>query len=344
MRGIKPSVALASLCVIGLAVWASGTIDQTGSEMGRSAERFVASLDEPQKGQALFSFDSPERLNWHFIPRPRKGLPIKAMNSAQRALAFGLLQAGLGAEGRLKATTIMSLEAILKEQEKGSGPVRDPELYFFSIFGTPSDDARWGWRVEGHHLSLNFVLEGGKVVSATPAFFGSNPAEVRDGPRKGLRTLADLEDRALRLLQALDESQKKTAVVAAEAPREIRSGSLKGVDTGLSAKAPDDPPAGIANSDLRDDQKQMLHALIEAYAADMPPEVGRAWLSEIRAAGTDPIRFAWTGPADRNQPHGYTVAGPTFLIEFNNTQNGANHIHALWRSVLNDFALASAAK
>ncbi|HEV3121563.1 MAG TPA: DUF3500 domain-containing protein, partial [Isosphaeraceae bacterium] len=110
------------------------------------------------------------------------------------------------------------------------------------------------------------------------------------------------------------------------------------------AKAPDDPPAGIASSDLRDDQKQMLRSLIEAYAADMPPEVGRAWLSEIRAAGTDPIHFGWAGAADRNQPHAYTVSGPTFLIEFNNTQNGANHIHALWRSVLNDFALASATK
>jgi hypothetical protein len=344
MRGIKPSLALASMGVIGLAVWASSAVDQTAGEMSRAADRFVAALDAQQKAQALFAFDSPERLNWHFIPRARKGLPIKDMTSAQRALAFGLLQAGLGAEGRLKATTIMSLEAVLKEQEKGRGPVRDPELYFFSIFGTPSDDARWGWRVEGHHLSLNFVLDGGKIVSATPAFFGANPAEVREGPRNGLRTLADHEDRALRLLQALDESQKKAAIVSDEAPRDIKSGSLKGVDTGLSAKAPGDAPTGIANSDLRDDQKQMLRALIEAYAADMPPDVGRAWISEIRGAGPDSIRFAWMGPADRSQGHAYTVQGPTFLIEFNNTQNGANHIHSLWRSVLHDFALADNAK
>src|SRR5581483_10092592 len=159
-----------------------------------------------------------ERLNWHFIPRPRKGLPIKEMTPAQRSLAFGLLNTGVGATGSLKATTIMSLEAILKDLEKGSGPVRDPELYYFTIFGTPSETGKWGWRVEGHHLSLNFTLDGGKVTSATPAFFGSNPAEVRQGPRKGLRTLADLEDRALRLVQALSDEQKKTAITDEKAP------------------------------------------------------------------------------------------------------------------------------
>jgi hypothetical protein len=342
MHRIKPSIALASLAVFGLAVWASAHFDSTGSDMARAGERFVASLSDAQRGQALFPFDSPERLNWHFIPRPRKGLPIKDMTSAQRALAFGLLEAGLGSEGSLKATTIMSLEAVLKEQEKpGGANVRDPELYFFSVFGTPSTTGRWGWRAEGHHLSLNFVLDQGKVVSATPAFFGANPAEVREGPRKGLRTLADLEDRALRLLQALDETQKKTAIVAAAAPKDIRSGALKGDSGGLSAKQSDDPPAGIALSALSPDQRGMLKSLVEAYAADMPPEVGGAWISEIESNGVQDIRFAWTGPTDRNQPHGYTVQGPTFLIEFNNTQNGANHIHSLWRSVLHDFALAS---
>lgn len=341
MRGIKPSVTLAALGVIALALCARGFVDRTGSEMATAAQRFVAALDSGQKDKAAFSFDSPERLNWHFIPRTRNGLPLKEMTSAQRALAFGLLQAGLGAEGRLKATTIMSLEAILKEQEQGRGPVRDPELYFFAIFGTPSDRGKWGWRVEGHHLSLNFVLEEGKIVSATPAFFGANPAEVREGPRKGLRTLADHEDRALRLLQALEGDQRKAAIVADEAPRDIKSGSTKGESGGLGARPPQDSPVGVAYSSLNDDHRQMLRALVEAYAADMPTEVGHEWLDEIRRAGPDQIRFAWTGPADRTRPHGYTVQGPTFLIEFNNTQNGANHIHSVWRNMLGDFGLAS---
>lgn len=336
MRGMKPSLALAALGVVGVALWASAFVDQTGSQMATSANRFLAALDEKQSAQATFPFDSPERLNWHFIPRARKGLSVKEMTPAQRALAFGLLHTGLGGSGYLKATTIMSLEQILKDIEKGSGPVRDPELYYVTVFGTPGDAGRWGWRVEGHHLSLNFTLDGGKIVAATPTFFGANPAEVRQGTRKGLRTLADVEDRALRLVQALNEEQKKAAVIAPEAPHDIRA-----------ANTPQPPTAaaeGVAYSDLNDDQRALLRALVDTYAGDMPTEVGQAWLEEIKRAGPENVRFAWTGPADRNQPHAYKVQGPTFLIEFNNTQNNANHIHAVWRNMLGDFGIPVASK
>src|SRR5262249_56710738 len=129
-----------------------------------------------------------------------------------------LIEAGVAGSGVLKATTIMSLEAVLRQQEQGRGPLRDPERYFLTIFGTPSDRGRWGWRVEGHHLSLNFVLQDGKIVAATPAFFGANPAEVRQGPREGLRNLADIEDRALRLLQALASPQLTQAPAAHTPP------------------------------------------------------------------------------------------------------------------------------
>ncbi len=336
MRNLKPSLILAASGVIGVALWARGFVDVTGNHMAESASRFLTALDDSQKAQATFGFDDPERLNWHFIPRPRKGLPIKAMTPAQRALAFGLLQTGLGASGNLKATTIMSLEAILKDLEQGGGPVRDPELYFVTIFGTPGPSGKWGWRVEGHHLSLNFTLENGAIVSASPAFFGSNPGEVREGPRKGLRTLADLEDRALRLLQALDSDQKKVAVTADKAPGEIRAPN--------TPQPPTAEAEGIAFAQLSDDQKPMLKALVEAYAADMTPEVAVAWLEEIKKAGPETIRFAWTGVADRNGPHAYKVQGPTFLIEFNNTQNNANHIHAVWRNMLGDFAVPLAKK
>jgi hypothetical protein len=329
MRGTKPSLVLAALGIIGLAVWASGSVDRTGEEMATAAQRFLAALDEAQHARAVFSFDSPERLNWHFIPRPRKGLPIKDMTPAQRALAFGLLRAGVGAPGHLKATTIMSLEQILKEQEHGRGPVRDPELYFFTIFGKPSNRDRWGWRVEGHHLSLNFVIDNGKIVAATPVFFGANPAEVRQGPRAGLRTLADLEDRAIRLVQALDANQKKEAVLDEKAPPDIRAAN--------TPQPPTDPPVGIAYEKLNEDQRSMLRALIDSYAADMPDEVASAWLDEIKKAGPEKIHFAWFGVPDRSAGHAYRVQGPTFLIEFNNTQNEANHIHSVWRNMLGDF-------
>ena len=223
----------------------------------------------------------------------------------------------------------MSLEQILKDIEKGSGPVRDPELYFISIFGTPSDAGKWGYRVEGHHLSLNFVVSNGKIISATPAFFGANPAEVRTGPRSGLRTLADMEDRALRLLQSFDDTQKKLAVVADTAPKDVRSAN--------EPQPPLDAAEGIAFSQLTDAQKPMLRALLESYAADMTTEVGQAWLDEVEKSGVDSIKFAWSGSGERTQPHHYKVQGPSFLIEFNNTQNNANHIHAFWRNRLGDF-------
>jgi hypothetical protein len=331
MRGTKLSVLLAALAVVGMALWAGAYVSQTGSQMATAAARFLAALDKDQAAKATYPFDAPERLDWHFIPRPRKGLPVKEMTSAQRALAFGLLQSGLAGAGYLKATTIMSLEAVLKELEQGSGPVRDPELYFVTIFGTPSDRGRWGWRVEGHHLSLNFTLEDGEVVAATPTFFGANPAEVRQGPRQGLRTLADVEDRALRLLQALDERQAKEAILSATAPKDIRAAN--------TLQPPTDSAQGVAAADLNDEQREMLRALVEAYAANMPPEVAGAWLGEIKKAGPDSVRFAWFGPGERTQPHAYRVQGPTFLIEFNNTQNGANHIHSVWRNMLGDFGI-----
>jgi hypothetical protein len=328
---MKPSVILASLGVVGLALWAGAFVDQTGTRMAAAASRFVAALDKDQLAKATYPFDAPERFDWHFIPRARKGLPVKEMSPAQRALAFGLVQSGLAGTGFLKATTIMSLEEVLKAQEQGSGPVRDPELYFVTIFGTPSDRGKWGWRVEGHHLSLNFMLEDGKIVAATPAFFGANPAEVRQGARQGLRTLADIEELALRLVQALDSSQQKQAVLEATAPKDIRAAN--------TLQPPTDAAVGIASSDLNDDQRTILRALIEAYAANMPPEVAGAWLDEIKQSGTGTIRFCWFGPGDRSQGHAYRVQGPTFLIEFNNTQNGANHIHSVWRNMLGDFGV-----
>src|SRR5205823_33601 len=208
-------------------------------------------------------------------------------------------------------------------------------LYYLTIFGSPRDRGKWGWRVEGHHLSLNFALEDGNIIAATPAFFGANPAEVRQGSRQGLRTLADREDRALRLLQALDENRQKAAQFAPEAPRDIRAAN--------TPQPPTDPAVGIASGDMSGDQRGMLRALIESYAVDMPEEVAKAWLEEIRRAGPEGIRFAWAGPADRSQPHAYRVQGPTFLIEFNNTQNGANHIHSVWRNMLGDFGVPLAA-
>ena len=338
MRGIKASLVLASMAVVGLALWAGAYVDQTGSRMAVAADRFAGVALQGPGGQGdAIQFDAPERLDWHFIPRPRKGLPIKELSPEQRALAFGLIQSGLAGSGFLKATSIMSLEAILRELEQGrSGPTRDPELYFLTIFGTPSDRGKWGWRVEGHHLSLNFVLEDGKIVAATPAFFGANPAEVRQGPRQGLRTLADREDRALRLLQALDENQRKSAIFSAEAPGDIRAAN--------TAQPPTDSAVGVAYAELNRDQQGCSAPWSNPTPRTCPRRSPAPGWARSPGPASMPIRFAWAGPADRSRGHAYRVQGPTFLIEFNNTQNGANHIHSVWRNMLGDFGMPLASR
>ncbi len=306
--------------------------DEVGSNMADAARRFVAALDDGQKARATFAFDSPERVNWHWIPRERKGLPFKDLTPEQRALAFGLLNTGLSTKGAIKATTIMSLEEILRVEEHGTGPVRDPELYFVSIFGTPTDSGEWGWRVEGHHLALNYTLRDGKVASATPFMFGSNPAEVLKGPRKGLRNLAEIEGPANKLALSLTDDQKKTAIVAAVAP-EVTTGPN-------SAQPPKVDPVGISSDKLTDDQKKAIDQLIRAYVANFPDPI-RDELSQQIASQPQTFHFAWYGPLDISKPHAFRLEGPTFFVDFNDTQNEVNHIHTFFRSYVGDFGSAA---
>ena len=305
---------------------------QSAAVMRAGAVNFLAALNAAQSGKAKFDFASEERMNWHFIPRERKGLPFKEMDPAQQRLAHAFLSAGLSQRGYMKAATVMSLEAVLRELEQGKGTNnRDTELYFFSVFGEPSDSKTWGWRVEGHHLSLNFTLAEGQLVASTPAFYGSNPAEVREGPRKGLRTLAGEEDRARDLLQALDEKQRTVAIFEKQAPKDILSTNSRRADVG--------PPVGLPAARMNKKQSELLVALIEEYTGNMPADVASARLEQIRRAGLDKVHFAWAGVLERGQPHYYRVQGPTFLIEYDNTQNNANHIHAVWRNYDGDFGL-----
>ena len=326
--------------------------DETGSAMADAAGRFLAALDDTQRAKASFAFESPERTNWHWIPRERQGVPIKAMTSEQRALAFGLLNTGLSTAGSIKATTIMSLEGLLKEMEHGTGPVRDPELYFFSVFGEPGPRGNWGWRVEGHHLALNYTLVNGRGVSATPFMFGSNPAEVKAGPRKGLRNLADIEGPANALMTSLSLAQRKLAIVAEVAPEvtttpnsEQVEGLFFGSSFGGRGGGPltDQPSArgvepanlGIGLGELNDDQRALLMNLLNAYGANFPESLR----GEILGSPDKDVlfRFAWYGPTDPTKPHAFRVTGQTVLIDFNDTQNETNHIHTFYRRVQRDF-------
>jgi hypothetical protein len=298
--------------------------------MNEAAKAFLASLSSEQSAKVVFPFDSEERFNWHFIPRERKGLPLKDMTAPQKHLAHALLNAGLSQRGYIKATTIMSLEDVLRILEKDSGVRRNPEGYFFSIFGEPSDRGIWGYRVEGHHLALNFTIVNGKVVGS-PNFFGANPAEVREGPRKGLRVLNGEEDAGRELLKALTPEQKKVAIVTGDAYKDIitaasRKASLQGQPSGLSA------------AKLNQKQRALLQAVIDEYVYNMPEQVAQARQEQVKKAGNN-LHFAWAGVEEKGGPHYYRVVAPDFLIEYDNTQNNANHIHSVWRDINGDFGL-----
>src|SRR5215471_10491166 len=298
--------------------------------ISKTALTFLNALPAGQKAKAVLSFEDAQRLDWHYIPKTRKGLPIREMSAACRNLASALLAAALAPRGLIKAHTIMSLEAILAEIEQGKGPVRDPELYYFTLFGDPASSNPWGLSVEGHHISLNYSIAGGRIAT-TPSFFGANPAEVRLGPRKGLRTLAGEEDLARALLASLDDRQRAEAVISNDAPAEIISANSK--KTGALK------PAGIQAGKLSQKQQSLLVTLLEEYAVSMPADIAAARMERVRAGGISNVSFAWAGGLSSGQPHYYRVQGPAFLIEYDNTQNNANHIHSVWRDFDGDFGV-----
>jgi hypothetical protein len=301
-----------------------------GEEMARAARAFLAAVDADSQSKARFAFDAEERFNWHFVPMPRAGLPLKQMSPPQQQLATTLLKAGLSEKGYTKAEAVRALEPILAEIE--NNPVRrDPELYYVTVFGEPSTSGTWGWRFEGHHLSLNWTIVRGKSIASTPQFFGSNPAEVRSGPKRGTRALAAEEDLARALLGSLTDVQKQQAVLSTAAPDDILTTNMR--------KAAIQEDKGIAYADLTSEQRGLLLAVIEEYAGVQPKTVAAQRIERLRAAGLERIRFAWMGGLNRGERHYYRLQGPTFLIEYDNTQNDANHIHAVWRDFEGDFGI-----
>jgi hypothetical protein len=324
------------LAVLLGAVWIAGVTvasERSASSMASAANKFLASLTAEQRQQATFAFESEELTRWHYVPAqqfPRNGLPIRAMNEAQRTLAHDLMKTGLSQRGYTQATTIMvDLENILKALENGSA-MRDPEQYCFSVFGTPAAKGVWGWRVNGHHLSLHFNVANGSVVASAPTFFGSNPAEVRvEGPKKGLRVLGDREDTARALLMALDPAQRTTATLEGVAPGDIITKTAVKVD-------PLSPP-GIAASALTPKQRELLMAVVDSYTGSMAADIASERLAQLKTAGLDKITFAWAGESEVGKKHYYRVQGPTFLIEYDNTQNDGNHVHSVWRDFNGDF-------
>ena len=296
--------------------------------MATGARNFLASLGQEQSAQATFPFGDEERFNWHYFPRPRKGVAFKQLDGAQRTLAHAFFSTGLSRRGYSKASEIMYLEEILFQLE-GERATRDPDAYFFSVFGQPSSTGDWGWRLEGHHLSLNFTIQKGDVISTTPLFFGANPAQVKKGPQAGLRALATEEDLGRRLLKSFHGAQRKKVVIDVEAPQDII--------TRASRKAEMGAPAGLSLASMNQEQGGLLLELLEEYAHRLRPDLAEAELEKLRLAGPEKIHFAWAGGSEAGQPHYYRIQGSTFVIEYDNIQNNANHIHTVWRNFENDF-------
>jgi hypothetical protein len=337
---------LATGVIAALAAGSTIAAERSSTRMAGAAVRFLDSLSPEQRQKAVFPFDGAERFHWHFIPTEtfrRNGLTIKEMSEAQRRLAHELLKSGLSQRGYITATQIMDLETVLGALEaaqraaapqpaRGQALVRDPERYFLSVFGAPSSQAHaapWGWRVEGHHISLHFTVVDGTIAAGAPSFFGTNPAEVREGPKKGTRILGIEEETARAFMAALDMNQRDTAFISAEAPGDMITMANVKIDP-LS-------PTGISASALNANQKALLMKVIDVYTGFMADDIAADRVARYKKAGEDKIAFAWAGSLDKGAKHYYRIQGPTFLIEYDNTQNDANHIHSIWRDFDRDF-------
>lgn len=323
---------------------------RTASAMSAAAAAFLQSLDPEQRAKALFAFDDRLRRDWNYRPRVGqeirsaeknearlrflatlpvpKGIAFRDMNPAQRRAAEDLMRTGLSGDGLDKAKRIMSLEPIVRELDRGY-PVWDPEAYSFILFGQLGSNDPWAWCMEGHHLSLNFTLINNAQIASTPSFFGAVPAEVPHGPHKGMRVLAAEEDLGRALLKSLDDKQRSRAILSAHAPRDILSGVRQKMDPFN--------PAGVRAGTLGQRQAEMLMRLIKEHAMNMPADVAALRLDRMRASGFYNVHFAWAGGVEQGQPHYYRIHGPSFLIEYDNVQNNANHIHTVWRDFELDF-------
>jgi hypothetical protein len=296
------------------------------------ARTFLSTLDAGQRTDASFPFDDPERTRWAYVPQAREGIPLKAMDASQRAAAFGILGTGLSERGTGLARGIIELEGILGELEGGVGSLflrRDPGLYYLALFVGPAGPHPWGWRFEGHHLSVNVTDLGPHGQIVAPLFMGANPARVPNGPKEGQRLLAAEQDVAFELLQMLDPQQRARASIAAQTFGDIVSRT----DPTVSPMA----FAGLPAAEMTAAQQAQLRRLLDVYAGRMADSSARRQLQRIDEAGFGRLHFAWAGAHQPGRPHYYRIHGPTVLVEYDNSQNGANHIHTVWRDLENDF-------
>lgn len=302
-------------------------------DLSRKAAAFLETLDSSLKQKATFPFDHSERFNWHFIPRDRKGVNFHDLNDRQTQAGLELLKASLGSQGHQKTHAIIELENVLRiiENRPPNDTYRDPENYYFSLFGTPNASGEWGWRFEGHHISLNFSSKRGTVVSATPSFFGSNPGIVQVDLHRGRQVLQQETNQGFALLESLTESQRTIAIYTDKAPYDIL--------TANDRKASLQQPEGLSYQQLTPSQQKMLEELVGIYLNNYTDEVRDRLWEKFKEAGLENTHFAWAGSTVNaiGEPHYYRIQNPALLIEYDNVQNNANHVHTVVRDLNNDF-------
>ena len=296
------------------------------------ANHFLSLLDENQVAKARYEFGDEERFNWHFVPRERNGISFNDLNDKQRQAGLALLKASLSEQGYQKANNIMALENILREVENrpADDKYRDPLNYYITIFGNPDEKNVWGWRLEGHHISINFSSADGSIVSSTPTFWGSNPAIVRSGRYSGRQILKQETDLGFTLVNSLDSDQMKVAVIASKAPAEIITGNQRKADL--------QEPKGLAFNDMNESQKKLFMQLLNVYVKNYQLGFSKRLMDKIEKAGIENLSFAWAGSLQPGAGHYYRIQGPMLLIEYDNIQNNANHVHTAVRDLTNDFA------
>lgn len=298
-----------------------------------AANRFVSGLSAAQQLEAVYPFDADERFNFHYIPRERKGIAFGDLNPAQQSAAMALAHSCLSAAAVQRFEGLLELEKVLKAIEGRSEDdhYRDPRKYYFTVFGVPGGNTTWGWRLEGHHISFNFSVKDGKIVSGTPAFIGSNPAIVKSGPQQGKQLLKDETELGFAMVGMLSGQQLQSSLLAGAIPGEII--------TAASRKASLEKKEGLRYADMSAAQKAQLLTLIKCYVYRFTKLFADDMLKAIQAAGLDEIRFAWAGPvtAQEGKAYYYRVQGPGFIIEYDNSQNNANHVHTVMRDLQHDF-------
>lgn len=305
------------------------TLGQDATTPHSAAAVFLGSLTNDQRMQTARSFEDPKRENWHFVPRKRQGVAIKELDDTQQQNLEVLLKTCLSDAGHEKAIGAITLEGVLAELG-GDPDYRDAGKYHVLIFGEPGPSEPWGLRFEGHHLSLNYTfIEGKAHTSIAPAFIGANPHVVPRGKHKNLRLLAAEEDLGRALMHALNQEQRAKALIAPKAPKDIL--------TGAHRVAMLERFEGIPADQLDEAQTVALTHLIDCYLDNHQKSAADAMRERIRVAGFENIYFAWAGSTEPKKAHYYRVHGPTFLIEYDNVQGGANHSHTVLRDIENDF-------